>query len=186
MAAIQNIQSIPFGALIGGPMTAAVQAQALAAMTTVDFIENVGFDPPPANAVVRPVKNVVFSYKKANSIGVEKTFDLTVPVLAIVPIPYLRIEELNIDFTAKLTDLVEHSEDTTSSVNLSAEASARWGWGRASFRGSYSRTHNQANKSVENNEYTMNVRLRATQSEVPGGLAKVLDMLEAAISETEQ
>ncbi|MFT3776133.1 MAG: DUF2589 domain-containing protein [Minicystis sp.] len=129
------------------------------------------------------MKNVQFQYNKTDDTGAEKTFELTVPILAIVPIPHLRIEELNIDFTAKLNDMVETSDTTSSSINVSADVSARWGWGKASLRASYSRTHNQASKSSESSEYTMNVRVRATQSEVPGGLAKVLDILEAAIKE---
>lgn len=184
MPAIQSLQNIPFGNLIGGPMVAAIQAQSMAAMTTVEFIEKIGFDQPSSAGAARPVKNVTFSYNKTDDSGAEKTFQLTVPILAIVPIPHLRIEELNIDFTAKLTDMIELSDQTTSSLNVSADASAKWGWGRASIRASYSRTHNQSSKSSENSEYTMNVRVRATQSEVPGGLAKVLDMLEAAIKET--
>ncbi len=188
MPAIQNLQNIPFGTLIGGPMTAAVQAQAMAAMTTVEFIEKIGFEPAvPGNQnapAARPVKNVVFQYQKTDDTGAEKTFNLTVPLLSIVPIPHLRIEEMNIDFTAKLTDMIELSDQTSSSFNISGDASARWGWGRVSIRASYSRTHNQSSKSTENSEYTMNVRVRATQSEVPGGLAKILDILEAAIKET--
>lgn len=184
MPAIQQLANIPFGNLIGGPMTAAVQAQAQAAMTTVDFIEKVGFDPPSTSGGTPAVRNVSFQYHKTDETGADKTFALTVPILAIVPIPHLRIEELNIDFTAKLNDMVETSDSTNTSINFNLDASAKWGWGKASLRASYSRTHNQASKSSESSEYTMNVRVRATQAEVPGGLAKVLDILEQSIKET--
>jgi hypothetical protein len=32
----------------------------------------------------------------------------------------------------------------------------------------------------------MNIRVRATQSEVPGGLAKILDILESAIKDVKK
>jgi len=39
-----QLQSLPFKNIIGGPLTAAIEAQALAAETTVRFIERIGFD----------------------------------------------------------------------------------------------------------------------------------------------
>ena len=39
-----QLQSLPFKNIIGGPLTAAIDAQALAAETTVRFIERIGFD----------------------------------------------------------------------------------------------------------------------------------------------
>jgi hypothetical protein len=186
MPAIQSLNNIPFGSLIGGPMTAAVQAQAQAAMTTIEFIERVGFDPPPTTGGTRQVKNVTFQYMKTGEMGTPSTFELTVPILSIIPIPHLRIEELNIDFTAKLNDMVDLSEQTSSQLSIGAASDAVWGWGRASLRASYSRTHNQASKSTESSEYTMNIRVRATQSEVPGGLAKILDILESAIKDVKK
>jgi len=183
MSGIQALQNIPFGNLIGGPLIAAVQAQAQAAQTSVEFIEKVGFDPAPSGSSVRPVKNVTFQYVKTDENGTDRNFNLTVPILAIVPIPYLRIDELNIDFTAKLNDMVESSDSTTSVADVALSASAGWGWGRASLRASYSRTHNSASKSTSTAEYTMNVKVRAVQAEVPGGLAKILDIMEAVITE---
>ena len=39
------LTSLPFGNIIGGPMKAAIEAQAIAARATVDFIREVGFTP---------------------------------------------------------------------------------------------------------------------------------------------
>ena len=44
--AVETISSLPFGTLIGAPLTAAVEAQAQAAKSTIDFIQEVGFIPP--------------------------------------------------------------------------------------------------------------------------------------------
>jgi hypothetical protein len=57
MSVVNELSAIPFGALIGGPMTAAIEAQSKAAMASVEFIRAVGFD-EEGNEL-----NVVFKYK---------------------------------------------------------------------------------------------------------------------------
>jgi hypothetical protein len=183
MSGIQALQNIPFGNLIGGPLIAAVQAQAQAAQTSIEFIESVGFDPPASGSSIRPVKTVMFQYVKTDETGTDRYFNLTVPILAITPIPYLRIDELNIDFTAKLNDLIEATDEVKTVADAAFAAKVGWGWGRASMRASYSRTHNSMTKSTSSAEYTMNVKVRAVQAEVPGGLAKILDIMESVIKE---
>jgi hypothetical protein len=44
----QELSSIDFASMLGGPLMAAVNAQAQAAMSTVTFIKEVGFKPAPA------------------------------------------------------------------------------------------------------------------------------------------
>ena len=41
-AATSSLQSLPFGNIIGGPLVACVEAQAQAARTSWEFIQNVG------------------------------------------------------------------------------------------------------------------------------------------------
>ena len=41
----QELSSINFGSLIGGPLCAVIEAQTQAARSTADFIKSVGFDP---------------------------------------------------------------------------------------------------------------------------------------------
>jgi hypothetical protein len=185
MGAVQNLGLIPFGTLIGGPLEAAVKAQAISAMTSIEFIERVGFDAADASGV-RPVKNVSFQYTKTDETGTDKNFKLTVPILTIMPVPYLQIESLDIDFTAKLTDMMESSSSSQTSADASLSASAKWGWGRASFRGSFSSSHNSASKSTSNSEYTMNIKVRAVQPALPAGMSRILDILEAVITEKQQ
>ena len=50
----RTLRSLPFGRIIGGPMTAAIEAQALAARSTIDFIKSVGFIPPSGAAADDP------------------------------------------------------------------------------------------------------------------------------------
>ncbi|HEU4403872.1 MAG TPA: DUF2589 domain-containing protein [Polyangiaceae bacterium] len=179
MAGLQALQNIPFASLIGGPLTAAVQAQAQAAMTTVEFIQNVGFEPEASPNGAQKVKEVTFKYDKQNENGEVKQFALTVPILAVVPIPYLRIESLDIDFSAKLNDMVQ--TDQTSSFSGSANLDVSWRV--VKFRASASYKNDKSTKSSSTQDYSMSVKVHATQSDVPGGMQKVLDILESLIRE---
>lgn len=182
--AIQALQSIPFSSLIGGPLSAAVQAQAQAAMTCIEFIERVGFTTPAgAPPTEKVVKEVTFKYSKLDENGATKGFTLSVPILAIVPIPYLRIDEVLIDFSAKLNDSITNSESSVVAGNVELSAAAGWGWGRASFRASASYKNEKSSTSSSNQDYAMTVKVRAVQAEVPGGMKRVLDMLESAVRE---
>src|SRR5712692_4852994 len=47
----QELASIDFASMLGGPLIAVVNAQAQAAISTVNFIKEVGFKKPPAEEV---------------------------------------------------------------------------------------------------------------------------------------
>src|SRR5690349_18784915 len=69
-----------------GPLMAAVNAQAASAMTTINFINTVGFD---AN---HSAITVSFTYQSVNpDTGAQQNNTITVPFLTIVPIPYLQV-----------------------------------------------------------------------------------------------
>lgn len=201
----RTLRSIPFGRIIGGPMTAAVQAQALAAQTTVNFIKEVGFKNPgtpvgdEADGDFGDVRNVVFKYSRKKAEGGEssaeetETVSLTVPILTIVPIPYLRIDELNIQFTARITEQQEFKSSSASSGTVSTDTRLNFKAGgffspvKVDMNAQVSTRHTNTSSSSASRtnkaDYTMDIQLKAVQDEMPGGLAKVLNILETAIFE---
>lgn len=196
--AIQNVTSLPFRHLIGGPLVAAIEAQAMAAKSTLDFIMEVGFtaptddiaDPAMQTPDIGIVRTVTFKYQadivNADNTGTEtKDFRLTVPLLTIVPIPYLAIEEMTIDFMAKITEAITSDRSSSNESAKNATLAAKGGWGpvSASFKGSLSSKHSSTSTSSSkyNTELTMNIRVRATQDDMPAGLMKVLDILAGAV-----
>lgn len=196
--AVTELQQIPFAHLIGSPLKAAVEAQALAAQSTIEFIHKVGFKEPAAGATdlvfsdptadsdAGELRSVTFSYKKKDENDTEAEYTLTVPFLAITPIPYIRIDEMTIDFNAKLTDAVTRntSSDFTLGTEIKASYSAFWSPVKVDAR--VSATFNQKSSSTEHSqrEYSMQIHVRAVQDEMPAGLSRMLDMLEQAIKET--
>ncbi len=194
--AVAELSQIPFGTLIGQPMKAAIEAQALAAKTTVDFIEKVGFIPKDQNqdmmfmdetkdADAGEVRNVTFKYKKADENGKQKDVELSVPILSIVPIPYIRIDEMTIDFTAKLNDTIENTTKTGFKLDTNVSGAYKSWWSPISleFRTAMSFESQQASKSKFVREYTMNIHVKAVQDDMPAGLAKILEILEKSILE---
>jgi hypothetical protein len=198
--AVEELQQIPFAHLIGSPLKAAVEAQALAAQSTIEFIHKVGFKQPAGlgaadtdlvfadvtdNADAGELRSVTFKYTKKDENDELKDFSLTVPFLAITPIPFIRIEEMTIDFNAKLTDSVERK--TESSFNLDSTISGSYSafWSPIKVEARVSATYNQKSGTTEKQqrEYSMQIHVRAVQDELPAGLSRMLDMLEQAIQE---
>jgi hypothetical protein len=64
----QELSSIDFGSMLGGPLCAVITAQAQSAMTTVDFIKSVGFEAAGQDADGNPTPGqpiyVSFRYPK--------------------------------------------------------------------------------------------------------------------------
>lgn len=179
------LQALPFESLIGGPLKAAISAQALAAKTTWEFIKEVGLWDDPKTGEKKAV-NVTFMYQKGGEM-----VNLVVPLLTIVPIPYIAVDEITIDFLANISASASNVQDTTTSESLTAGGggSARVGWGpfslNVNFNANYSskkdsRSTQESRYSVE---YTMNVRVAASQSSMPAGLGAVLNILQGAITE---
>ena len=203
-AAVQELKQIPFGHLIGAPLKAAIESQALAAQSTIDFIKQVGFkkeggqdtdfmfDDLSADADAGEIRNVTFKYFKKDvgdetddaSAAAEEEFSLTVPILTITPIPYIRIDEMTIDFKAKLTDSIVHKD--TSATAVSASVSGKYGafWSpvKVSFRVSATHKTTSSTASAQKREYSMDIHVRAVADDLPTGLSRILDILEDAIT----
>jgi hypothetical protein len=98
---------------------------------------------------------------------------LQVPLLAIVPIPNLQIDEVNILFDME----VKECEKSESSLDAGGSFSASIGFGpfRVSVSGSVS-SHQNNTRSTDNSA-KYHVDVRAANHGTPEGLARVLDIL---------
>ena len=110
--------------------------------------------------------------------------ELKVPILTILPIPFIRIDETTIDFNAKINSVEYRKTNTNLKVDASLEAKAGWLWGSAKLKvsTSYQRSTQQGN-SV-NRTYSLAVHVKAVQDEMPAGMEKMLSILEGVITST--
>ena len=94
--ATNALQAIPFGSIIGGPLKACIEAQAMAAQTSWQFIQEVGLNTDP-NTGQKEAVNVSFQFMQNGHM-----VQLNVPLLTIVPIPYIAIHDIDINFKANI------------------------------------------------------------------------------------
>lgn len=176
MAIGEQFAGLPMDQLIGAPLSAAADASIRLANSTADFINRVGFD------AKGNLRSVVFKYQK-RSMNEDGTSNLDemkvdVPMLAIVPIPNLQVDEVNILFDME----VKQSEKSESSLDVGAtmNATANFGIVKVSVSGSVS-VH-QSNTRSSDNSAKYHVDVRATNHGIPEGLARVLDMMAANVA----
>jgi hypothetical protein len=176
---VQELNSLDFSVYIGGPLQAAVQAQHAASMSQVSFINEVGFTGAGATKALRYVD---FEYKKMApnaTTGVLEPTDvkIKVPFLTMLTIPALRIEEINIDFNAKLTST--ETSNVSSEFAGAAELSLKF-W-KVNFKASASYKRSTSTTSNIEKTYNLGVKVRAVNDDLPAGLDRILTILENSI-----
>lgn len=176
MAIAEQFAGLQMDQLIGGPLRAAADANAHLANSTAEFINRVGFD---ANGKVNMVS---FGYQ-GRSVNEDGTSNLEemkvdVPLLAIVPIPNLQVDEVNILFDMEVKESIK-SESSTD-MSASGTAALNLGLFKVSVSGSVS-AHSTNTRSTDNSA-KYHVDVRAANHGTPEGLARVLDMMAANVS----
>ncbi|MBB5369997.1 MULTISPECIES: DUF2589 domain-containing protein [unclassified Janthinobacterium] len=184
-----QFKGLPMGDLIGGPLTAACDAQVKLANATADFIKYIGFLPPSENdkngvgatrlahfAFTRPVADPADPSKT-----IEQSVALDVPLLAIVKVPSLSITKVDITFDMEVKSSFSSKETEDKSGKFSADIKA--GWGPVSVKvhleGSVA-THKENTRSSDNSA-KYHVQVLAEDGGMPEGLARVLDILQTSI-----
>lgn len=186
VAATNALKAIPFGSIIGGPLKACIEAQAMAAQTTWEFIQNVGLNIDPETKEKKAV-NVTFQFIQGGEM-----VQLNVPLLTIVPIPYIAINSVDISFKANISASSSSTDENTASSNTDTKASASVGYKgfglnvSSSMNASYS--SKKDSKSTQDSkysvEYTMDVNVKAGQDSMPAGMAKILEILGNSLQVT--
>lgn len=183
--ALGQLSQLPFETIVGGPLTAAIKAQAMAAQTTVEFIRAIGLQ--EINGKLEAI-NVAFTYQDGT--GIYRR--LSVPILTIIPIPFIVIDTVDIQFKARISASAEQSSEDRSSTEFAASGSfSAWGGGKyggakMDFSASYSakKDSKASQESKYSVEYTMDVHVHASQSGLPQGMAQILNILQDGITNT--
>lgn len=128
----------------------------------------------------------------------DNMMSIRVPLLTIIPIPFLGIRTMDVHFTAKITGMYDSSSSQfsdqshySSYSSSSWSSGGLWGWiwgggghssNSYSSTASYSSNRNDASAS-ESNELTMDIKIHACNESMPSGLSRILGILENSISE---
>ena len=180
--AINAMQAIPFSSMIGGPLNACIEAQAMAARTSWEFIKEVGLNTDEKGQ--KSAVMVAFSFNRGG-----RMVQLNVPLLTIVPIPYIAIITIDINFNASISasssTASESSEHTEAGGEVNAKAKLNLGLFslQANLKANYS--SKKDSKATAESKYsvesTIDVAVKAGQESMPAGMAKVLELLGTAL-----
>ncbi len=106
---------------------------------------------------------------------------ISVPILTMLPIPFIKVDIITIDFNAKINSM----ETSTSSSDLavSGTLSASYGGKRAnvSFVGNVAYKKSTTSGSSVERTFSMAIHVQASQDEMPAGMEKLLNILEGAM-----
>lgn len=174
----KELATLDFANLIGGPLNAVVEAQAKSAISTASFIKEVGFD---SNGKVITTD---FSITKTNNEGRKQDFTLSVPFLTMLPIPYIKVDEAVVEFNAKITSTTESSSASTFDHATRASASGKSWFVSAKVASKTSYQKKSANSDKEERTFDMHVKVTASNTDMPAGTEKILNMLEESMHET--
>ena len=180
--AINAMQAIPFSSMIGGPLNACIEAQAMAARTSWEFIKEVGLNTDEKGQ--KSAIMVAFSFNRGG-----RMVQLNVPLLTIVPIPYIAINTIDINFKASISASSSTASETTEHTEAGGElgAKAELNLGlfsmEANLKANYS--SKKDSKATAESKYsvesTIDVAVKAGQEGMPAGMAKVLELLGSAL-----
>jgi len=172
-----ELSNLDFESIIGSPLQAVIQAQAMSAKATVDFITQVGFE----NAT-NSVKMVQFQYSKFDN-GTTNTYTLTVPFILMMPIPYIEVQEMTIDLNVKINQVQTTESDSSLNVYSEISGSAKYWFVKVNFKAGFSYTSNTKTTGMVQRDYALAVHVEASQAGMPKGTERILDIMEAIIKE---
>ena len=143
-AMISYMKALPFDHIIGAPLMACIKAQQTSAQATWDAIRTMGFENEEEVAMVS------FLFQQGGL-----TRKITVPLLTLIPIPYMQIDSVDLKFRADMS--------TSSDGTITAK---------------YSNTMDSqaARTSKYNVTNEIDINIHATTSGMPAGIAKMLEI----------
>jgi hypothetical protein len=185
-----QFKGLPMGDLIGGPLTAACDAQVKLANATANFIKVVGFTPPDKDGNSQ-VRNVQFLFDRpaqaqgsvapGTPLPTERV-ELDVPLLAILKIPSLFINTVDIVFDMEVRNSETQKESFDATAAMTAEAQVGWGPFSLKVNISGSVSSHKENTRQTDQSAKYHVEVHAQDTGMPEGLSRVLDILNTSVA----
>ncbi len=186
----KELAALDFANIIGGPLQAVINAQASAAQLTTNFIQNTAFEKSSTGAGgstnSQKLKVVEFDFgqlTQTTGTGAANAFTIKVPLLTMLPIPFIRVDSMTIDFnvslhstsSSKMTNEVDASTKASYSENLEFEST--------SFQASVTEKNTYQNEQAIDDTYSLHVTVHAVQDQMPGGMQNVLNIFSNVIQQ---
>ncbi len=166
--------------LIAGPLMATIEADALAAEKYLNYLMRVAFESyNPQTGETGKLRMMTFSYNEQDVNGPRKRM-VSIPLLTLVPLPLLHVEEADFDFDIKILDalseVVEEKFSIEQEQNITEKKEIGGGFRlRASLapkQGEMSHS-GDLQQSLSAN---MKVKVKMRPADMPAGLSNLLHL----------
>lgn len=141
--------------------------------------------PPNAAGARTATARAIFRAAEPAAPAEFRDMKLEVPILTMLPIPFIRIEETTIDFNAKINSVEEAKTDSSFKIDASLDATVKYpplfSVATVNLKVNTSYQKNTSSGSKVDRTYSMSVHIRAVQDEMPAGTERILGILEDAI-----
>lgn len=166
--------------LIAAPLLATVDADSLAARRYLDYLCTVAFESyDRQTGRTGPLRMLRFSYNSTDATGSRKR-QVAVPMLSLVPLPLLQVQEADFDFDIHIMDAVStRKEEQFSFKEGKAVSPADDDPGDGlRIRASLAPQQSGGREAAAQQSLTANmkVHVKMGQAGLPGGLAKLLNL----------
>jgi hypothetical protein len=163
-----EFQALPLEFIIASPLIGAVKAQSMAASTTIAFLNSFKND------------TVEFAYKTQQTGGKGVSTTVKAPLLSLVPVPHLKIDSLTVNFKYEITQVVKSTKDKSMDAGLEVGTTGLLSkFISGTLKGNVS--SKSSDESVMNRSGVLEITMHASESPMPEGLAKILNLLAKSI-----
>ena len=160
------LQELDFNRILGAPLSACVNAQEEAAQATLQYLNEVVFTQAgDKDSSLEPV-TVSFYFESAGQVH-----RIVMPLLLIVPVPYLQIDRVDLTFQATVTE--SRMNHDTRKLSLKAKYSAPGDSAEVS----------KETKAEYMNKRCIDINLSVTSADMPMGISKLLEIFNNQLVE---
>lgn len=160
------LQELDFNRILGAPLSACVNAQEEAAQATLQYLNEVVFTQAgDDDSSLEPV-TVSFYFESAGQVH-----RIVMPLLLIVPVPYLQIDRVDLTFQATVTE--SRMNHDTRKLSLKAKYSAPGDSAEVS----------KETKADYMNKRCIDINLSVTSADMPMGISKLLEIFNNQLVE---
>ena len=176
-----KLSDIKFKDIIGAPLQAIIEGEAIAANATAEFIKANGFNNGQNGDNFGALRMVTFTCQKRDDKNELKNYKISVPLLALIPIPSIQIKSAEINFEINITDsYTTNQEDKTYGTYASSGQQAQQISGLG-LKGEFARQ--SSGKQEETSTSNMKITLNIGQADIAAGLSRLFSIMDGSISE---
>ena len=174
---------LPMQDLIGGPLMAACDAQTQLALAQADFINDVGME--VGEDGVKRTRQIEFMTSQpvtqADGSVTQNTVKISAPLLSILNIPSLAVQEVRINFQMEVKSSFSDTDKKEASASLEVEAAGGWGPFSVKVKVNGSVSSSRETTRASDNSAKYDVSVVALDRGTPEGLMKLLDILNKCV-----